>query len=85
MWERKEDILEMYCKYDKLTWICRACEKLIQSDIPGNTQFCQRQALPKVDNQGSVELGDPVRDILLEAAEGENNQSRDKEERVAPK
>lgn len=46
----------------------------------GNTHLCHRQALPKVDGGRSVGLGDTVRDSLLEAAEGKDIHSRDKEE-----
>lgn len=48
--------------------------------ILGNTQLRRRQTLPNVDDRAFVELGGTVRNDLLEAAEGKDNRSRDKEE-----
>lgn len=50
-----------------------------------NPQICQRQTLSKVDDRGTVELGDNERDELLRAQECGDSNSHGKEgEDVTP-
>lgn len=80
----RKDIYQLYCQYDKLNWVCPTRKKLIRSAVLGNTQLCQRQTLPKIADKGFLVWG-TLGNVLLEAAEGKDSQSRDKEEEdVAP-
>lgn len=54
--------------------------KLIPSEILGNTELCQLQASPKVNDRVGIELSDAVRNGLLDASESEDSRSRGKEE-----
>lgn len=52
----------------------------MRSAIPENDHLCQRQTLRKAENRGSFELGDVVRNGLLEASEGKEIRNKEEED-----